>query len=253
MKITKELLKLGIFNDTINKSQCDILDITYPTENNWQDKVIDKELATAKINLFIILCGKLPLTTQKQIIKNYKNLSNFHNKKEKPKEVKVFLNNLRIYCDGACQGNPGKSGSGLAIYSGDDKPILLYGDYKENGTNNTAELKALYKALLIAQKYNIKTTIFCDSKYSIDSISKWAYGWKKNNWRKKGGEIKNLDIIKLAHNLFDDIQDIVEIKHVKGHSGVEGNELADRMAIKAVEKSSIEYIEFDYTNVRDVL
>ncbi len=168
-------------------------------------------------------------------------------------KIKYELNTLKIYCDGACQGNPGKSGSGLAIYDGDKNPTILYGDYEPNGTNNTAELKALYKALLIANDNSNKTTIFCDSKYSIDCISKWAYGWKKNGWKKKGGEIKNLELIKLAHNLFDTIQTKVEIKHVKGHSGVEGNELADRMAIKAIEKQSKEYKEFDYINIRDVL
>jgi len=167
--------------------------------------------------------------------------------------MKITEDNLKIYCDGACKGNPGKSGSGLAIYNRDDKPILLYGDYASNGTNNTAELKALYKALLIAQKYNIKTTIFCDSQYSINSITQWAYSWKKNNWRKKGGEIKNLDIIKLSHNLFDKIQNIVEIKYVKGHSGIEGNELADRMALKAIDKQSLEYQEFNYVDIKDIL
>ena len=253
MKITEELLKLGIYNDTLNKSQCDILGIDYPISDNWYDMVLGRELSTPNINLFILLCGKFPMTTQKKIIQNYQNLSNFHNKKEKPKEIKTTSNSLKIYCDGACQGNPGKSGSGLAIYDGDKKPIILYGDYEANGTNNTAELKALYKALLIANDNKNYTTIYCDSKYSIDCITKWAYGWQKNGWKKKGGEIKNLEVIKLIHNLFDKIQTKVDIKHVKGHSGVEGNELADRMAIKAIEKQSKDYKEFDYINIRDVL
>ncbi|MGK0255685.1 MAG: ribonuclease HI, partial [Arcobacteraceae bacterium] len=153
------------------------------------------------------------------------------------KTTKEQLNtNIRIYCDGACSGNPGKAGSGVALYKDDNLPTLFYGNFVANGTNNIAELNALYKALLIAQEINSSEsiTILSDSKYSIDCISTWAYGWKANNWTKKSGEIKNLELIKNAHNLYLQIKNKIEIKHVKGHSGVEGNELADRMAVHAV-------------------
>ena len=64
----------------------------------------------------------------------------------------MFTSNniLKIYCDGACSGNPGNAGSGIAVYFDDKNPVLLYGDFVENGTNNIAELNALYKALQIA-------------------------------------------------------------------------------------------------------
>ena len=122
-------------------------------------------------------------------------------------------------------------------------------------TNNTAELNALHKALLLASESKAsKVTNFCDSKYSIDCITKWAYGWKSRGWIKKGGEIKNLEIIKLTHNLYEEIKGGVTIKHVTGHSGVEGNELADRMAILAISTAcSGEYKSYDYESVKDVL
>jgi len=120
------------------------------------------------------------------------------------------------------------------------------------GTNNTAELNALYKALLIASKSS-KSTIYSDSKYSIDCITTWAYGWKSKGWKKKGGEIKNLEIIKTAHELYEAIKSRVVIKHVKGHAGVEGNELADRMAVWAIVSKQSGYGEYDYESIEDVL
>jgi ribonuclease HI len=159
-----------------------------------------------------------------------------------------------IYCDGACQGNPGKSGSGLAVYNKDKEPVLIYGRFNANGTNNTAELNALYRALEIAKEYideNIQ--ILADSKYAIDCISVWAYNWKKKGWTKKGGEIKNLEIIQKAHKLYDEIKDNVKLAHVKAHSGIEGNELADRMAIYAIHSKTLGFKKYDYNSISEVL
>jgi ribonuclease HI len=152
------------------------------------------------------------------------------------------MENLIIYCDGACLGNPGEAGSGLAVfYNNEKKPILIYGKYVKNGTNNLAELNALLRALQIAYK-NLDSykniTIKTDSKYSIDSITKWAYSWEKNGWKRKGGEIKNLELIKRIFRLYNHIKEQISIEYVKGHSGIEGNELADLMAKKAIEKKS---------------
>ncbi len=258
MMVTSEFIELGLHDSTLNKAQFEILGQPYPPVDGWESLVVGKELSQSDTNLFILLRGKLSLKAQEQILKNYQLLADFHKgKKEKPKQEKpkiVASDTLTIYCDGACKGNPGKAGSGLAIYGGDAKPTLLYGAYEERGTNNTAELNALYKALLIAsESQSVNITIYCDSKYSIDCISTWAYGWKKNGWIKKGGEIKNLEIIKLAHELYERIKNSVTIKHVKGHAGVEGNELADRMAVYAIVSKYASYASYDYNNIADVL
>lgn len=162
--------------------------------------------------------------------------------------------NFKIYCDGACQGNPGKSGSGLAVYNGDKKPTLIYGRFNERGTNNTAELHALLRALEIADEYiDEDVEILADSKYAIDCISVWAYNWKKKGWTKKGGEIKNLEIIKKAHNLYDKLKDNIQLKHVKAHCGIEGNELADRMAVYAISSQNQGFKKHEYNDINDVL
>jgi len=161
---------------------------------------------------------------------------------------------LRIYCDGACSGNPGRSGSGLAIYEDEKKPVLLYGAADIIGTNNTAELKALLKALELAvDAQHEKVAILSDSKYSIECVVNWAYGWKAKGWTKKGGDIKNLDLIKTAHALYDGIKEKVIISHVRGHAGVEGNELADRMAVIASSIGNSVFIEYTYESIDHVI
>jgi len=156
-------------------------------------------------------------------------------------------NILEIYCDGACSGNPGEAGSGLAIYGSSGKPTLLYGAYIEEGTNNVAELNALLKALQIAyanrDRYS-QITIKSDSKYSINCTTKWACGWAKQGWQRKGGEIKNLELIQRVFKGYNLMKDKLNIEYVKAHAGEEGNELADKMARFAIEQKNSKYLTY---------
>ena len=255
MRINEDFLIQGMYNFTLNKAQFKILSQSYPPVEGWEVLVIDKEITQDEANLFLLLRGKLALKAQEQIIKNYNLMLEFNNINNKETQSKSIISNtLSIYCDGACLNNPGKSGSGLSIYVDNNKPILMYGNYKELGTNNTAELNAFYKALLIASESEAKNiTIFSDSQYSIDCVTKWAYGWKSKSWTKKGGEIKNLDIIKISHELYDIIKNKITVKHVKGHSGIEGNELADRMAMMAITSMNSAYMEYNYKDITDII
>ncbi len=153
-----------------------------------------------------------------------------------------------IYCDGGCDPNPGKAGSGVAVYQNDQLIQLWYGVYNPNGTNNTAELNALFYSLQLAQhatKQGLSAQILCDSMYSIQCIRDWAAGWERNGWKKKTGEIKNLEIIKLAYALYNEIKDTVLLSHVKAHAGTEGNELADRMTMVAVERKDPAWVQYE--------
>lgn len=165
-----------------------------------------------------------------------------------PAEVDSASIGLQIYCDGACDPNPGRAGSGIAVYR-DGVPVQLwYGLYSPNGTNNSAELNALYHALLIAEAAiaaGETAQILCDSTYSINCVSKWAVGWEKKGWSKPGGPIKNLSVIQAAHGLYTRIESQLRLAHVRGHMGTEGNELADRMAMFAVESACEELRQYD--------
>ncbi|MDD8061281.1 MULTISPECIES: ribonuclease H family protein [Shewanella] len=152
-----------------------------------------------------------------------------------------------IYTDGGCEPNPGKAGSGIAVYRQAKLAELWYGLFNPNGTNNTAELNALHQALLMAKAAldaGHSVQIMSDSQYSIKCISEWAYGWKSKGWTRKSGEIANLDIIKQAHELYDAIKDKLTIQHVAAHIGIEGNELADRMSIYAIDQQHTPFSQF---------
>ncbi|WP_415923020.1 viroplasmin family protein, partial [Steroidobacter sp.] len=89
---------------------------------------------------------------------------------------------LQIYCDGACNPNPGRAGSGLAVYRSGKLTQLWFGLHNPAGTNNTAELNALHRALTMAETAiddGLTVQILCDSTYAINCISKWAAGWEK--------------------------------------------------------------------------
>jgi ribonuclease HI len=163
---------------------------------------------------------------------------------------------VQIYCDGACEPNPGNAGSGMAVYRGGIVQELWFGLHNPNGTNNTAELNALHQALSYAEREidgGATVQVLSDSKYSINCISVWAPGWEKKDWKKSGGEIKNLEIIKTAHALYTNILPQLTLTHVSAHVGTEGNELADRMAMHAVLTKTKEFIQYEPIDVPQIL
>jgi ribonuclease HI len=251
MKIDNKFLELASKDDELNQTQLEILGFK-------KDEMLEKVISDANAALVVLLRG-LDEEAQKLVVENYQRVKELKKLRvdQNKKEINIESSDaITIYCDGACVPNPGEAGSGVILYIDNNPPILYYGDYEPNGTNNIAELNALFKALQLASeslKNSSNVTINSDSKYSIDCITKWAYGWKSKGWSKKGGEIKNLELIKKAHNLYDQIKDKIKINYVKGHSGVEGNELADRMGMIAIREQNIDYKTYDYEDIDEVL
>ncbi len=159
--------------------------------------------------------------------------------------------NVSIYCDGACEPNPGNAGSGVVVYRNGQLAELWYGLYNPQGTNNTAELNALHEALRMAEtelKAGNTVEICSDSQYAINCISVWAPGWEKKGWTRKDGEIKNLDIIQDSYAIYQRIKDDdLILTHVAAHVGTEGNELADRMAMYAALSKTREFKRYEET------
>jgi len=163
------------------------------------------------------------------------------------KEIDAMNIETKIFTDGGCDPNPGKAGSGVAVYRDNTLAELWYGLYEPHGTNNTAELHALHQALIMAEtevKNGTSVAIYCDSKYSIQCVTQWAVNWEKKGWKKQGGEIKNLDLIKASFALHQTLKDDIQVLHVNGHVGVEGNELADRMSIMAIDRKDLEFLQY---------
>lgn len=165
---------------------------------------------------------------------------------------------VKIYCDGACDPNPGEAGSGVAVYREGNLTELWYGLYNPQGTNNSAELNALHQALHIAKEdidNGKEVQIICDSQYSINCVTNWAFSWKKKGWKRKTeGDIKNLELIQQAHELYEKIRSDVVVSHVKGHTGIEGNELADRMSILGIEQQDTDFCRYsDPLDIQTIL
>ncbi|MCD6173850.1 MAG: ribonuclease H [Sulfurimonas sp.] len=247
--VSKILLNLGVDeNSKINESQLILLDIEKAKESDWRVLALNKELSDARAELFVLLRGISDKDIEDKLINNYKALQKFRKEDtSQPKITEEVTSDVVIYCDGGCTPNPGKAGSGVAVYRNEKIDKLFYGLYETMGTNNTAELGALYQSLLIAEQEiekGNKVEIKCDSMYSINCIQTWAISWEKKGWTKKGGEIKNLEIIKTSYYLYNKIKNSMRLSHIKAHAGYEGNELADRMTMYAIQEKSEAFVEY---------
>jgi ribonuclease HI len=164
---------------------------------------------------------------------------------------------IKIFCDGSSIPNPGKTGSGVCVYRGNKVIKAYYGGHEVEGTNNTAEILAFNFALKLvhkSSKENPLIEIHIDSAYTINAITKWAKGWSKNGWIKSDGkEVKNRKIIEETFNLYEMYKNVVDIKKVKAHVGIEGNEIADRLANYARIKESVKFKVFDINKVSQLL
>ena len=245
--VTQTLLDLGVDDKLqINESQLILLGVDTSDKEDWIALALGKQLSDARAELFVLLANIKTKKARETIIANYKALQKFRKEDNSVVET-VAKEDVSIYCDGGCTPNPGKSGSGVAVYRNGELSELWYGLYEPMGTNNTAELGALYESLLLAEKEaqnGNRVEIKCDSMYSINCIKTWAISWEKKGWTKKGGEIKNLEIIKQAYYLYNKIKKDVNLSHIKAHAGFEGNELADRMTMYAIEEKSEAFVKY---------
>ena len=139
---------------------------------------------------------------------------------------------INIYTDGACKGNPGQGGWGAILqYKNNVKEIS---GYAEHTTNNIMELTAAIKALEhIPENSNVVLTT--DSKYVMQGITEWIKNWKTRNWKTASKKpVLNKELWKRLDNLTN--LHSVEWKWVKGHSGHRENEIADQLANKGIDE-----------------
>ena len=128
------------------------------------------------------------------------------------------------YTDGSCEPNPGTGG--FAVIK--DMQVCKLGG-ESDSTNIRMEGFALIAALKDAGREPAE--IYTDSEFWINVITKWSLPWEANGWKKKGGAIKNLDIVQEVCPLFR--QSKATLIWVRGHNNDPGNELADHWANEA--------------------
>jgi ribonuclease HI len=133
---------------------------------------------------------------------------------------------IRIYTDGAAQGNPGPGGYGV---------ILKYKDYVKElsegfrlTTNNRMELLAVIKGLEAIKKEGIAVNIFSDSEYVVNAVEKgWLWGWEKKNFKNKA----NVDLWQRYIPLHQKFKP--KFTWIRGHAGHPENERCDYLAVHA--------------------
>ena len=137
------------------------------------------------------------------------------------------MKEVTVYTDGACSGNPGPGGWGV---------ILMYGPHKKEmsggepaTTNNRMELTAVITALE-ALREPCSVTLYTDSKYVVSAINEgWVYGWAKNGWKRKTGEVKNPEMWQRLMPLLK--KHSVKFVWVRGHAENEYNNRCDELAV----------------------
>ena len=145
------------------------------------------------------------------------------------------MNEVQIYTDGACKGNPGPGGWGAWLKSGATEKELFGGEL--NTTNNRMELQAVIEGLG-ALKRPCKVVLYLDSQYVRMGITEWIHGWKAKGWRTSTKQpVKNVELWQQLDKLVSEGGHQIEWRWVKGHSGDPGNERADALANKGVERA----------------
>ena len=143
-----------------------------------------------------------------------------------------MLNNIVIYADGACRGNPGPGGWGAFVTDNGTETELCGGE--KNTTNNQMELTAVIRAIQSLASPSV-VQVYTDSQYVQKGISEWIHGWKRKGWRTStGSAVKNVELWKQLDELVQQHQ--VEWKWVRGHNGNPGNERADKLANRGIDE-----------------
>ena len=138
------------------------------------------------------------------------------------------MNQIEIYTDGACKGNPGPGGWGVLLRSGTTQKELYGGE--PSTTNNRMELMAVIQALE-ALKRPCAVTLYLDSQYVLKGITEWLPGWKAKGWKTASKQpVKNAELWKRLDDLLVQGGHVVDWRWVRGHAGDPGNERADALA-----------------------
>lgn len=138
---------------------------------------------------------------------------------------------VTLYTDGACRGNPGPGGWGVLMRYGAHEKTMHGGEAET--TNNRMELMAAI-AGLESLKRRCTVALYTDSQYVRKGITEWIHGWKRNGWKTASKQpVKNQDLWQRLDQQIG--KHDVKWHWVKGHAGNEGNERADALANQGVD------------------
>lgn len=144
---------------------------------------------------------------------------------------------LIVFTDGGCQGNPGPGGWGCVIL--DQGKEFQYSGGKKQTTNNQMELTAAIEALRQIcenpQWKNRPVKVFSDSQYVKNGITSWIKKWKLNGWKTAAKkDVLNKELWVQLDAYYSSLN--VQWSWVKGHAGIKYNEMCDQLCGKEIGK-----------------
>lgn len=159
---------------------------------------------------------------------------------------------ITIFTDGSSRGNPGPGGWAAIIRT--EKDVFELGGREDHTTNNRMELMAAIEALACVVSKKLAggpVLVQSDSKYVIQGITSWVFGWKRNGWITAGKkEVGNRDLWEKLSALTTSVSGqvgAIEWKYVEGHAGHPGNERCDEIATSCADKNPVDL----YVGARD--
>jgi len=132
-----------------------------------------------------------------------------------------------VFTDGSCEGNPGPGGWAWVWVEGDRIVASAHGSHPAT-TNNRMELTALIEAFRRLPE-DARIVVYSDSQLCVRTINEWAAGWEARGWRRKGGPIANLAMVKQLYTLAGS-RPGVRLEWIRSHDGTRWNEYVDALA-----------------------
>ncbi len=137
---------------------------------------------------------------------------------------------VEIYSDGACSGNPGPGGYGAILKYGEE--IREISGYERETTNNRMEMMAVIAALQ-QLKRPCKVKIISDSQYVVKGMTQWLSQWIKHKWlNSQKKPVLNKDLWQTLMDLAKPHK--IQWEWIKGHDGNPYNERCDQLAREAI-------------------
>lgn len=132
-----------------------------------------------------------------------------------------------VFTDGSADPNPGPGGWGV-VYVANDLVVKEEFGHEKQTTSNRMELTALLMACRIIPP-STKVVLYTDSQLCVKTFNEWAPSWARRGWKRKTGEIKNLDLVQKLYGILQDRPELT-LEWIKAHAGNRWNEYADSLA-----------------------
>ncbi|MFH1810718.1 MAG: ribonuclease H [Pseudomonadota bacterium] len=132
-----------------------------------------------------------------------------------------------VFTDGSAQPNPGPGGWGT-VFVVDNQVVAQEYGHDPHTTNNRMELLALIHGYRLVPA-GTAATVYTDSELCVKSMNEWAEAWARRGWKRKGGPIKNLELVQELYSLVKARPEL-RLTWIKAHDGSRWNEYADALS-----------------------